>query len=126
MARRFDHKFITRGQHTEHHFPSKIYLQREDVQVSVDSVISRCYTYEDVSRSFRTVRLERELQMVQLSATRCSYIAILRVSLLNFSAIILCVASSQRLFIVVVYFVIDLVRKLLDTHSYFFLTVQNL
>jgi hypothetical protein len=33
--------------------------------------------YEDVSKSFRTGRLERELQMVQLSATRCSCIAIL-------------------------------------------------
>jgi hypothetical protein len=30
-----------------------------------------------VSKSFRTGRLERELQMVQLSATRCSCIAIL-------------------------------------------------
>jgi hypothetical protein len=38
--------------------------------------------YEGVSKSFRTGRLERELQMVQLSATRCSYIAILWVSLL--------------------------------------------
>jgi hypothetical protein len=33
--------------------------------------------YEDVSKSFRTGRLERELQMVQLSATRCSCIATL-------------------------------------------------
>jgi hypothetical protein len=33
--------------------------------------------YEDVSKSFRTGRLERELQMVQLSATKCSCIAIL-------------------------------------------------
>jgi len=32
---------------------------------------------EDVSKCFRTGRLERELQMVQLSATRCSCIAIL-------------------------------------------------
>jgi hypothetical protein len=54
--------------------------------------------------------------MVQLSATRCSYIAILCVSLVSFAAIILCVAS-QRVFIVV-YFVIDSVRKLLDTPSY--------
>jgi len=38
-------------------------------------------TYEDVSKSFRTGRLERELQMVQLCATRCNCIAILRVSL---------------------------------------------
>jgi hypothetical protein len=30
-----------------------------------------------LSKSFRTAYLERELQMVQLSATRCSYIAFL-------------------------------------------------
>jgi hypothetical protein len=35
------------------------------------------WQYEGVSKSFRTGRLERELQMVQLSATRCSCIAIL-------------------------------------------------
>jgi len=33
--------------------------------------------YEDVSKSFRTVRLEQELQMVRLFATRCSCNAIL-------------------------------------------------
>jgi hypothetical protein len=33
--------------------------------------------YEAVSKSFQTGLLERELQMVQLSATRCSCIAIL-------------------------------------------------
>jgi hypothetical protein len=56
--------------------------------------------------------------MVQLSATRCSCIAILWVILVSFAAITLCVAS-QRVFIVVsVYFVIDSVRKLLDTPSY--------
>jgi hypothetical protein len=33
--------------------------------------------YEGVSKSFRTGRLKQELQMVQLSATRCSCIAIL-------------------------------------------------
>jgi len=37
----------------------------------------RCFVYEVVSKSFRTYRLERELQMVQFSATRCSCIAIL-------------------------------------------------
>jgi hypothetical protein len=56
-------------------------------------------------------------QMVQLSATMCSCIAILWVSLVSSAAIILCVAS-QRVFIVVVYFVIHSVRKLLDTHTY--------
>jgi hypothetical protein len=49
--------------------------------------------YEAVSKSFRTGRLERELQMVQLSATRYSCIAILWVSLVCFAAITLCVAS---------------------------------
>jgi hypothetical protein len=53
--------------------------------------------------------------MVQLSATRLSYIAILLVSVVSFAAITLCVAS-QRVFIVV-YFVIDSVRKFLDTSS---------
>jgi hypothetical protein len=55
--------------------------------------------------------------MVQLPATRCSCIAILWVSLVSFAATILRVAS-QRVFIVIVYFVIDSVRKLLDTPSY--------
>jgi hypothetical protein len=36
----------------------------------------------------------------------------------NFVAIILCVASQRVLFIVVVYFVVDSVRKLLDIPSY--------
>jgi hypothetical protein len=35
----------------------------------------------------------------------------------SFAAITLCVAS-QQVFIIVVYFVIDLVRKLLDTSSH--------
>jgi hypothetical protein len=73
--------------------------------------------YEGVSRSFRTGRLERELQMVHLSATTCSCIAIFWVSLVSFAALTLCVAS-QRVFIVIVYFVSDSVRKLLDTPSY--------
>jgi hypothetical protein len=65
---------------------------------------------------------ERELQMVQLSATRCSWITILWVSLVSFASITLCVAS-QRVFIVVVYFVIDSVRKLLDIPSYITLQI---
>jgi hypothetical protein len=40
-----------------------------------------------VSKSFRTGRLERELPMVELSATKCSSIAILLVSLVSFAAI---------------------------------------
>jgi hypothetical protein len=60
--------------------------------------------YEGVSRSFWTDRLERELQMLQLSATRWGFIAILWVSLVSFAAITLCVVS-QRVFIVVsIYF----------------------
>jgi hypothetical protein len=35
----------------------------------------------------------------------------------SFATITLC-AASQRVFVVVVYFVIDSVRKLLDTHLY--------
>jgi hypothetical protein len=70
-----------------------------------------------LSKSFRTGRLERGLKVLQLSATRCSCIAILWVCLVSFVAISLCV-SSQRVFIVVVYFVIDSVRKLLDIPSY--------
>jgi hypothetical protein len=78
-----------------------------------------CPFYEGVSKSFWTGRLERELQMVQLSATRCSCVAIFLVSLVSFAAITLCIAS-QRVFVVVVlvYFVIDSVRICLDTPSY--------
>jgi hypothetical protein len=81
--------------------------------------------YEGVSKSFRTGCLKRELQMVQLSATRCSCIAILCVSLVSFASITLYVAS-QRVFIIIiiiiiiivfVYFVIDSVRKVLDIPS---------
>jgi hypothetical protein len=43
--------------------------------------------------------------MVQLSATRCTYIAILWASLVSFAAITLCVASQRVFVIVVVYFV---------------------
>jgi hypothetical protein len=74
--------------------------------------------YEGVSKSFRTGRLAREQQMVELSAIRCSCIAILWVILMSFAAITLCVASQQVFVFVVVYFVIDSVRKLLDTPSY--------
>jgi hypothetical protein len=52
--------------------------------------------------------------MVQLSANRCSCIAILWVSLVSFAAITLHVAC-QRVIIVSVYFVID---SVLDTPSY--------
>jgi hypothetical protein len=54
--------------------------------------------------------------MVQLSATGRSCIAILWVDLVSFATITLCVAS-RVLVVVVVYFVIDSVQKLLDTSS---------
>jgi hypothetical protein len=63
--------------------------------------------YEGVTKSFRTGSLERKLQILHLSATRCSCITILWVSLASFAAISLYIAS-QRMFIVVsVYFVIE-------------------
>jgi len=55
--------------------------------------------------------------MVEFCATRCSCIATLWVSLVSFAAITSC-AASRRVFVVVIYFVTDLVRKLLDTPSY--------
>jgi hypothetical protein len=93
-------------------------MQRwEEKIVSNQRRETRVYTkYEGVSKSFRTGRLERELQMVQLSATRCSCIAILWATLVNFAAITICVAS-QRVFIFDDFFM-DSVRKLLDTSSY--------
>jgi hypothetical protein len=72
--------------------------------------------YEVVSESSWTGRLERELQIVQLSATRCSCIAILWVSLVSYAAITLRVASEQGFVIDV--FVIVSVRKLLGIPSY--------
>jgi hypothetical protein len=72
----------------------------------------RVEIYEGVPKIFRTRRLKRELQMVQLFATKCNCIAILWVSLVSFAATTLCVAS-QRVFIIVVCFVIDSVRKFL-------------
>jgi hypothetical protein len=42
--------------------------------------------YKGVSKSFRTGHLERELQMGQLSATRCSFIVILWVSIVGFAS----------------------------------------
>jgi hypothetical protein len=40
--------------------------------------------------------------MVQLSATKCNYIAILSVSLVSFAAVTLCV-SSQRVFLLLLF-----------------------
>jgi hypothetical protein len=78
-----------------------------------------CYKNEGLSKSFWTGRLERELQMIQLSATRCSCIAILWVSLVSFAAITLWRGQKRVIPKVSVYFIIDSVRKLLDTPSYF-------
>jgi hypothetical protein len=72
-----------------------------------------CHTYEDVTKSFRTGRLERELQIVQLSATRRNCITILWVSLVTFIVITLCCFSTS----ICCSFFIDSVRKLLDTLS---------
>jgi hypothetical protein len=56
--------------------------------------------------------------MVQLSAIRCSCFGILCVSIVSFAAITSCVAIQRVFIIVSIYFVIDSVRKLLDTTSY--------
>jgi hypothetical protein len=73
--------------------------------------------HEGVFKSFRTGRLERELQMVQLSATRCSCIAILWSQYSEF-----CRHNPLCCFSTSVYycclFRYDSVRKLLDTPSY--------
>jgi len=45
--------------------------------ITVRNMKRICYTHEGVSRRFQTGCLEQELQMVQLSATRCSCIAIM-------------------------------------------------
>jgi len=88
---------------------------------------SDCGTYDGVSKSFRTGRLERELQMVQLYANKCSCIAILWVSLASFAAITLCVSSQQVFIVIVVVDVfIDSIRKLLDTPSYSYQTKQHI
>jgi hypothetical protein len=51
--------------------------RNEDVleEVKVDSI--EIEVYEGVSKSFRTGRLEQELQMAHLCVTRCSCVAIL-------------------------------------------------
>jgi hypothetical protein len=105
------------------HFPPLIFLPNTilwTVQImnllDVYSLPLLPASYEGVSKTFRTGRPERELQMVQLSATICSCISILWVSLVIFAVITLCIAF-QRVFFCC-YFVIDSVRKLLDITSY--------
>jgi hypothetical protein len=87
--------------------------------------VSATPNYGGVFKNFRTGRLQPELQMIELSATRYSFIAIFSVSLVSFSAITLCVAS-QRVFIVVsVYLVTNSVRKLLNTSSCINVTAKS-
>jgi hypothetical protein len=72
-------------------------------------------TYEGVSKSFRTGRLEPELQTVKISATRCSCIA-LRISLVSFCRHNpLCCFSTNAYFCCLF---LESVRKLLGTPSY--------
>jgi hypothetical protein len=52
-------------------------LKSKEENLKQENVKNTKYTYEGVFKSFRTGRLERELQMVEFSATRCSCIAIL-------------------------------------------------
>jgi len=63
-------------------------------------------TWEGVSKSFRTGRLERELRMVKLSVTRFSRVAIWGVSLVSFAAITLFVVYQRVFIVVAVYFFI--------------------
>jgi hypothetical protein len=101
-------------------FPGVKQPDREtDHSPPTSAEVKNAWGYTRVCKSFRTGRLERELQMAQLPATRCSCIAILWVSLVSFAAIILCVASQRVFIVVLVYFVIDSVRNLLDIPSYF-------
>jgi hypothetical protein len=59
--------------------------------------------YEGVSKSFQTGHLEQELQMAQLSATSCSCVTILWVSLVRFATITLCDASEWMFIAVSLY-----------------------
>jgi hypothetical protein len=105
-------EFVTVGQVAE--------LWREFTHCSVSPVTEQtlCFTSRALFKSFRTGRLERELQMVQLSTTSCSCIAILWVSIVSFGAITLCIASQRVIPKISVYFVIDSIRKLLDIPSF--------
>jgi hypothetical protein len=83
-------------------FPSVKSPGREADRTSPsDAEVKNAWSLEGVSKTSRTGRRERELQMEQLSDIRFSCIAILRVSPVSFAAITLCVAS-QRVFVVVV------------------------
>jgi hypothetical protein len=72
--------------------------------------------YEGYPNVFGLVALNENFK---LSSTRCSCIAILEVNPVSFAAMTLCVVSQLVFTVVSVYFIIDSVRKLLDTPSYF-------
>jgi hypothetical protein len=61
--------------------------------------VPKKYTYKGVSKSFRTDRLQRELQMLQPSATKCSCIAIFWVSIVSFAAITFLLLLNECLFL---------------------------
>jgi hypothetical protein len=71
-----------------------------------------------VSKSFRTGRLERELQLVQISATRCNCIAVWWVLLPNPLCCFLTSVCCCCCCCCCCWFRYDPVRKLLDTPSY--------
>jgi len=68
-------------------------------------------------QKFWAGRLERELQMVQLSAIRCSCIVILWISLVSFAAITLRVASQWL-------FVVCLFRYRLSPETFWYILVR--
>jgi hypothetical protein len=82
-------------------------------------IIKRSRVHLGISKSFRTGRLERELQMVHLSATKYSCITISRASLVSFAAITLCVASQR------VYYYCCLFRYRLSTETFGYTLVQQ-
>jgi hypothetical protein len=83
-AHRLDHT----GTNTFAHLPEHVTKPRTPVS-------AHRHKYEGVSKSFRTGRLERELQIVQLSATRCSCVSILWVTLVSFTAITYCLLGYR-------------------------------
>jgi hypothetical protein len=82
------------------------------------SVCESCLSYEGVYKSFRTGRLERELQVVQLFATRCSCIAIMWVSSSEFCHHKLLYCFSTTVYFCCCLFRYDSVRELFGTPSY--------
>jgi hypothetical protein len=77
-----------------------------------------------MSKNFRTDHLKRELQMVHLSATRCSCFAILWVSLANSSVLTHCYFSSVY-FCCCCLFRYGHSPEVLDTPAYFLRCVHT-